>query len=113
MNRRSLLAGILAAGFAPAVVGSGILMPVQRRVILWGDGIHDDTEALQQLLAKGGTIHLPAGTFRTTRTLLLPENWTEVIGAEAGSMIMQDHSGVGMKIDRISASRARIFPESA
>lgn len=30
MNRRGLLAGILAAGFAPAAVGSGILMPVRR-----------------------------------------------------------------------------------
>ncbi len=32
MNRRGLLAGILAAGFAPAAVGSGILMPVRRIV---------------------------------------------------------------------------------
>ncbi len=29
MNRRGFLAGILAAGVAPAVVGSGILMPVR------------------------------------------------------------------------------------
>lgn len=28
MNRRGLLRGILAAGIAPAVVGSGILMPL-------------------------------------------------------------------------------------
>ena len=30
VNRRGLLAGILAAGFAPAAIGSGILMPVRR-----------------------------------------------------------------------------------
>jgi len=32
MNRRSFIASILAAGIAPAVVGSGILMPVRK---LW------------------------------------------------------------------------------
>ncbi len=32
MNRRGFLAGILATGVAPAVVGSGILMPVRRVV---------------------------------------------------------------------------------
>jgi hypothetical protein len=32
MNRRSFLQSILAAGVAPAVIGSGILMPVRK---LW------------------------------------------------------------------------------
>lgn len=32
MNRRGFLAGILAAGVAPAVVGSGILMPTRKLV---------------------------------------------------------------------------------
>lgn len=30
MKRRGFLAGILAAGFAPATIGSGVLMPVRR-----------------------------------------------------------------------------------
>lgn len=29
MNRRGFLAGILASGFAPAAIGSGVLMPVR------------------------------------------------------------------------------------
>jgi hypothetical protein len=29
MNRRGFLAGILASGFAPAAIGSGVLMPVK------------------------------------------------------------------------------------
>ncbi len=33
MNRRSFLSSILAAGIAPAVVGSGILMPVRKIVV--------------------------------------------------------------------------------
>ena len=32
MQRRGFLAGILAAGFAPAAIGSGVLMPVRRIV---------------------------------------------------------------------------------
>ncbi|MGE4243704.1 twin-arginine translocation signal domain-containing protein [Ramlibacter sp.] len=35
-TRRSFLAGILAAGVAPAAVGSGILMPV-RKIVMPGD----------------------------------------------------------------------------
>jgi hypothetical protein len=30
MQRRGFLAGILAAGFAPAAIGSGVLMPVRK-----------------------------------------------------------------------------------
>lgn len=48
MNRRGLLAGILAAGFAPAAIGSGILMPV-RRILPWA-GLRD------------GRMHLPVNT---------------------------------------------------
>lgn len=29
MNRRGFLAGILSAGFAPAAIGSGVLMPIR------------------------------------------------------------------------------------
>lgn len=48
MNRRGLLAGILAAGFAPAAIGSGILMPV-RRIIPWPG-------------MSGGRLHIPVNT---------------------------------------------------
>jgi|SRR5882757_1972038 len=37
MNRRSFLQGILAAGVAPAFVGSSILMPVRK---LWATPFH-------------------------------------------------------------------------
>lgn len=33
MNRRSFLASILASGFAPAAIGSGVLMPVRQLVL--------------------------------------------------------------------------------
>lgn len=33
MKRRGFLASILAAGFAPAAVGSGVLMPVRKLIV--------------------------------------------------------------------------------
>lgn len=78
MNRRGFLAGILACAAAPAIARAASLMPVKalesgvlvpdlelgvyainfealqvdafRRAVLYGDGIHDDTKAVQALL---------------------------------------------------------------
>lgn len=53
MNRRGFLGAILAAAAAPMVVRAGVLMPVKTLdvpLVLWGDGIHDDSAALQALL---------------------------------------------------------------
>ncbi len=44
-TRRGFLAGILAAGFAPAAIGSGILMPV-RSIVTPRDAVFDLMEAL-------------------------------------------------------------------
>lgn len=51
IDRRGFLKAILAAGVAPYIsTTAGVLMPVRQRTIwLWGDGVHDDTEALQAL----------------------------------------------------------------
>lgn len=61
LTRRGLL-GILAAGFAPAAIGSGVLMPIryERPFVLWGDGIHDDTKAFQAW-ADGARVLHPSG----------------------------------------------------
>lgn len=55
ISRRSFLkglAGILAAASAPAILPNGIIMPIRQlwtpdKLILWGDGEHDDAVALQ------------------------------------------------------------------
>lgn len=58
--RRSFLAGILAAGCAPAIVRASSLMPVRAPrlsspgaglLTLWGDGVHEDSAALRALLS--------------------------------------------------------------
>jgi hypothetical protein len=33
MNRRGMLGAILGAGFAPAIIGSGILMPISKKIV--------------------------------------------------------------------------------
>ena len=51
MNRRSFLGGIFAVAGATVVpVALAKALPVPRP-ILWGDGIHDDTRALNALFA--------------------------------------------------------------
>jgi hypothetical protein len=48
IHRRNLFLGLLAA---PAVVRASSLMPIYAPpLVLYGDGVHDDTEALQAYL---------------------------------------------------------------
>lgn len=55
MQRRSFLAGILAAGFAPAAIGSGVLMPT-RQIWTLTPGL------------RGGKLWLPGGRIEPTAT---------------------------------------------
>lgn len=51
INRRRFLGGLLLIAAAPMVVKAASLMPARAIVpTLWGDGIHDDTRALQALV---------------------------------------------------------------
>lgn len=76
-TRRSFLRGLFAA---PAIVAASSLMPINPRLLapmapkLWGDGIHDDTKALQWLLdnARYGIVDLNNKVYRTTGTIYLP-----------------------------------------
>lgn len=67
------VAAVSSGMFAPGsiVIGRGI--PPDTRIAhqLWGDGIHDDTEALQALV-NGGT-QIPSGRYLISNTLVLPE----------------------------------------
>lgn len=82
MHRRTFLKRLLAC--PAAVTTPGLLMPVKAWApTLWGDGIHDDTEALQAAidglpvnLAPGvwlertsGTINLGSGRFKMKNSL--------------------------------------------
>src|SRR5258708_331213 len=77
MDRRSFLGSILALGVAPAIVhASSIMRVVMPMPILWGDGIHDDTAALQALLDRVGSID--GGIFRISDQLIIHRNETLV-----------------------------------
>lgn len=87
ITRRGLLQGIFAAGMAPAICKAEILMPVRKIIvpskmtetlILWGDGVHDDSKALQAVINGSHVISpdgkpigrtLDAGTFLIGSTL--------------------------------------------
>ena len=59
MERRSFISTILSFGAAPAIVQASSLMPLWTpKLILWGDGIHDDSEALEAWL-NGGRVLRP------------------------------------------------------
>lgn len=69
MNRRTLLRGLFAA---PAIVAASSLMPIKVMAALaplpphlYGDGIHDDTAALQWIIDnhKGPGLVMPSGRF--------------------------------------------------
>jgi hypothetical protein len=75
LHRRSLLTAALAALAAPAIVRAESLMrlPPRRLLVpvLWGDGLHDDTAALQLLIdnARGQDIEFPPGTYKISSPL--------------------------------------------
>ena len=42
--------------------------------VLYGDGVHDDTEIIQKMLDNGGYVYLPAGKYLVTRPLIIHSN---------------------------------------
>lgn len=112
-SRRGFLFGAAAVALAPAIVRASNLMPISvlKPPRLWGDGIHDDTEALQHLIDKefdqaaangGGLVAMPAGVFRITDTLkFAPPSYTIFNGG--GARVIVDGSAekpirTGMRI---------------
>lgn len=50
----------------------------------YGDGLHDDTAAIQAALNIGRIVHLPAGTYRTTQALVMPAFPCMLVGTGSG-----------------------------
>jgi Pectate lyase superfamily protein len=108
LNRRGFLGGLFSAIAAPAIVKAENLMPifVPKLIVpsleLFGDGITDDTTALNHLLAGGsvmykdsflkaqdGTIYLPTGSYLVESSLVINRNSVSVDGL--GSRIITCH----------------------
>lgn len=102
ISRRSVLRGLLAA---PIVVRPGLLMPGKPFPHLYGDGIHDDREALQAwfqdrpLVDLGGFTHgniLLGGEYYVADGLTLQDGWDKaIIGAY---FVSNEESAAGLHI---------------
>lgn len=94
-TRRGFLGSLLALAAAPAIVRADSLMKITPidRLILWGDGVHDDAAALQALIDgrsvirrdgsifhrdQDGGIILTSGTFAVGSTIILPASRVHV-----------------------------------
>lgn len=89
-DRRSFLRGLIAA---PAIVAASSLMPVSARLLadwppkLWGDGIHDDTAALQWLMDNfKGPVKLQ-GSYKVSG-LIIPHN-VHLLGDSSGVITLK------------------------
>jgi hypothetical protein len=105
MNRRGFLKAIGIAAAVPFVIS----WP-ESRPRLYGDGVHDDAEAIQYMLDNGGGV-LPAGTFILNSPIILGGSGI-LIGSGVGETIlkrgrwMPDGAPlVNIEDDRASVSR--------
>lgn len=119
-TRRRFLGAILATCVAPAIVRASSLMPLVVRadvapgLILYADGIHDDTAALQALLDGKQVLNvlgepmprfaeplLRGGMYRITDTLIFRSG--VIIGCTFW------HEGDGVALDLPSSSEPRLL----
>lgn len=74
-----------------------------------GDGINDDTAAIQAALNSGAqTVYMPAGTYKTTGSLAIPSNVT-LVGAGKGATIIDCQTSSLPQTRRIILSSAVNF----
>lgn len=79
LSRRGFLRGLAALAATSSIVPPAVaLRPPPDPLKIWGDGIHDDTAALQALIdrqaaAGSNVFRFPAGTFRVTASIQLPQ----------------------------------------
>jgi hypothetical protein len=72
MDRRNFIGSVIATLAAPAIVRADSLMRIvpMKSLILWGDGIHDDADALnavlrgQDVYSKTDCLKLDRGAFK-------------------------------------------------
>lgn len=60
-----------------------------------GDGIADDTDAIQAALDVGGDVYIPAGRYKITKTLFINSN-TSVVGDGEGTVIFLGDNGANL-----------------
>lgn len=79
-SRRGFLIGAVAT---VAALAGGLSWIPARKPTLYGDGVHDDTEAIQWMLDHGGG-NLPEGEYILSRPLKMNYSSGPLVGAGAG-----------------------------
>lgn len=96
-SRRSFLHGLFCA---PAIVAASSIMPVKAILDvpprLWGDGVHDDTAALQWILDRPGA-YIVNGVYRVTAPLIVRHDYTTIDGVR---FKLGDHNVAGGMVVR-------------
>lgn len=133
MNRRSFLSSILVAACSPAIVSAGNIMRVRAdRIILYGDGLHDDLYALQAIVdgknvrwLDGSSVWTPGtnilnlrdGTFNLDQSWRIPKTFGgEIWNASFnGTKILGDNPLIVMErnnsLNALSFQMADSIPE--
>ena len=117
VNRRSFIFGgakVAAAVAVASQVPSGWFEELPKLV---GDGVQDDTAALQALFDGGkavlpdgtaisgrGGVHVLDGVYRLTDTLVIREDGTEI----SGGRYLIDHNGHGVWVDVSTVPNVRM-----
>ncbi|MEZ6134105.1 MAG: right-handed parallel beta-helix repeat-containing protein [Pirellulaceae bacterium] len=86
--------------FPDLSLGQSQAEQARRQLGLVGDGIADDSVALQRLIATGGDVHLPAGTYRITRSLVVDldqSGWT-TLRANGVATLQMAAAGPAIKV---------------
>lgn len=102
MQRRSFLGAVLAGLVAPAIARTDSLMKLAplRGMVLWGDGVHDDTKSIQALVG-GLPVFRPDGT----RVLQLDAGVVRIpLGRYAMSSALIAVSGMTMEHSELIAT---------
>ena len=102
MNTSRLLRLIFAWGCAPALLSAA---PV-------GDGVADDTAALQQMVNESGSVSLPKGVYRITETLVVELDRTGFAGFSGDGTTRIVMAGAGPAIRFIGTHGGTAAPES-
>jgi len=87
----SLLSVLVACGVALATSPPADATPSLHALGAVGDGLHDDTEAVQTAVDQGGVIVFPPGSYRLTRTVnvdLSRTGWIALVGHGVARVVM-------------------------
>ena len=99
MNRRQLFGALAAACLLPAVAIADSRTPAERKAGIKkvdsrfppgdirrygavGDGVHDDTDALQAALNAGPGVVIPPGCYAISRVLEIGHSDTVIVGSQ-------------------------------